>query len=670
MSGADLVAFKAAKARWDSQIGKTLCKRRTVGRPYATELAELPQTYRWAMKVDIGPLVTGLRHAASLPLVAIGSGGSLTVAEFAASLHRDVTGHPAIAQTPLDAVASRINFREAAVLMTSAGGSNPDVLGSFEITAGREPGSFLVVCLRRGTPLARRAARFPYVDFIELSPPTERDGFLTTNSLVALVTLLTRAYRAAFVAGDQLPRSWSQLVPRHKMTDLDRRLSTAWERKTLVALHGPSTRVAAVDLESRFTEAALHDVWIADYRNFAHGRHHWLAKRPYSTAVLAFVTPDDQDLALSTLALIPGSVPVVREEIPFSGPLAGIAALGRVIHVAAGGGRARTIDPGRPGVPAFGRRIYHLNAFRNRSPPPPEQTAIERKTGKAVETLSSLGVFNFWRDAYRTFTRAINDVTFKGVVIDYDGTLCGEADRFGDLHPRVVTELLRLLRGGIAVGVATGRGKSVRQALRKALPKNYWDRVVVGYYNGGDVGLLSDKRPDGSPRAGEALAEIADALGSNQLLTHLAKLELRLPQITIEPNRQSQAEDVWALVENVVQALRVPGTSLLRSSHSIDVLAAGVDKRAVVRRLNDLDGDSDWQVLCIGDRGRYPGNDHLLLSLPHSLSVDQTSPDPDTCWNLAPLGVRNVGACVHYLRTLRISRGGAHVGAIVRGGRR
>ena len=140
----------------------------------------------------------------------------------------------------------------------------------------------------------------------------------------------------------------------------------------------------------------------------------------------------------------------------------------------------------------------------------------------------------------------------------------------------MVTELLRLLRGGIAVGVATGRGKSVRQALRKALPKNYCDRVVVGYYNGGDVGLLSDKRPDGSPRAGEALAEIADALGSNQLLTHLAKLELRLPQITIEPNRQSQAEDVWALVENVVQALRVPGTSLLRSSHSIDVLAAGV----------------------------------------------------------------------------------------------
>jgi hydroxymethylpyrimidine pyrophosphatase-like HAD family hydrolase len=273
---------------------------------------------------------------------------------------------------------------------------------------------------------------------------------------------------------------------------------------------------------------------------------------------------------------------------------------------------------------------------------------------------------NFWRDAYRLFTSAISDVMFKGVVVDYDGTLCGEADRFGDLNSHVAKELLRLLRAGIPLGIATGRGKSVRKALREALPKNYWDRVVVGYYNGGDVGLLSAERPDGTARAGEALAEIADALRSNRLLMRLAKLEFRIPQITVEPNRQDQADDVWALVESVVQALRVPGTSLLRSSHSIDVLAGGVDKRAVVRRLIDLDGALDTPVLCIGDRGRYPGNDYLLLSQPHSLSVDETSLDPDTCWNIAPLGIRSVTACVYYLHALRITGKGAHVGAIVR----
>lgn len=636
-----------------------------MGRPYAEELTELPRTYRWALSVDISPLVTGLRRAASLPLVAIGSGGSLTVAEFAAGLHRDVSGCPAMAQTPLDAVASRMNLRDAAVLMTSAGGSNPDVLGSFDIIAAREPASFTVVCLKTATPLARRVARFPFADFVEISPPTERDGFLATNSLVALIVVLTRAYEAVFAYPLELPRTWAELLPRNVTTALDRRLSTVWERKTLVVLHGPSTRVAAVDLESRFTEAALQNVWIADYRNFAHGRHHWLAKQQDSTAVLAFVTPDDEELASRTLALIPDSVPLVCEEIPFSGVTATIAALGRVIHVAAGAGRAKAIDPGRPGVPGFGRRIYHLNAFRRRALPQPGQIAIERKTGKSVETLSSLGVLKFWHDAYCSFTDAIKDVVFKSVAIDYDGTLCGETDRFGDLQPQVAKELLRVLRGGVAVGIATGRGKSVRTALREALPEKYWDRVVVGYYNGGDVGLLSDEKPDGTPRVGEQLAEIAGALRSNRLLCHLAKLELRIPQITIEPKRQTDADDVWGIIESVIQGLHVPGTSLLRSSHSMDVLAPGVDKRAVVQRLRELHGPSDGPTLCIGDKGRYPGNDYLLLSLPHSLSVDETSLDPETCWNVAPLGVRRVAACVYYLRALSITRRGAHVGAIV-----
>ncbi len=547
--------------------------------------------------------------------------------------------------------------------MTSAGGSNPDVLGSFTNTAAREPGSLLVVCLSRGTPLARRAASFPYVDFVELSPPTERDGFLATNSLVALVVVLARAYTDAFTGATRLPRTWSKLVPRRVAIDLDRRLATVWQRKTLVALYGPSTRVAAVDLESRFTEAALQNVWIADYRNFAHGRHHWLAKRPDSTAVLALVTPEDHELASRTLALIPNSVPIVREDIAFSGVPAGLAALGRVIHVTASAGRARSIDPGRPGVPAFGRRIYHLNAFKHPSPGR-EQTAIERKSGKPVTALSSVGVLDFWRNAYRSFTSALREVTFRGVAMDYDGTLCGETDRFGDLPPCVVEELLRLLRGGIVVGIATGRGKSVRTSLRRALPKKYWDRVVIGYYNGGDIGLLSDERPDGTPQAGQALAEVVAALSANRLLTRLASMDIRIPQITLESKRKDQADDVWGLVENTVRTLRVPGVSLLRSSHSIDVLAPDVDKRMVVARVADLAGAPDAPVLCIGDKGRYPGNDYLLLSLAHSLSVDETSLDPDSCWNLAALGVRGVPACVYYLRSLTISRIGARITGI------
>lgn len=636
-----------------------------MGKPYDVELEHLADTYTWALRTNIECLTASIRKATLRPLVAVGSGGSLSVAEFATSLHRNLASQLALAQTPLDAVAGQVNLRRDAVLMTSAGGTNPDVLGSFDVLARREPANFTVVCLSAGSPLARRAARFPFVNFVELQPPVPRDGFLATNSMLALVVVLTRAYADACGTTVALPREWDRLVPTKRTAKDEEWLDDAWTKRTLVVLHGPSTRAAAVDLESRFTEAALQDVWIADFRNFAHGRHHWLAKHARNTAVLAFITPEDRVLAHRTLELIPRDVRTIREEIPTSGVPAAISALGRVIHLAGRAGKARGIDPGRPGVPAFGRRIYHLNAFGKIPSPTPEELAIERKTGVALQALSTLGLLEQWRTAYRTFVTTLKSTRFRGVVLDYDGTLCGEVDRFGALRSDVASELERLARAGIIIGIATGRGKSVRTALRAAISREYWPRIVVGYYNGGDIRPLSGDNPDGSSTTVGGLVHIAAALSANRLLMDLVKLELRPPQITIEAKRRDQADSVWALVEHTVQSLRSRGTSVLRSSHSIDIVAEGVDKRAVVTRVAELAGASEEDILCIGDRGHYPGNDYLLLNARCALSVDETSPDPATCWNLAPLGWREVPACIAYLRSLQVTRGRVRFGAMI-----
>src|SRR4051812_17202397 len=103
-----------------------------MGRPYGVELSELPSTYNWAISADVQQLVAAVRKASSLPLLAIGSGGSLTVADFAAHLHTEATGAPAFAETPLQAASSNLNLRQCTVLMVTAGGRNSDVLGSFE----------------------------------------------------------------------------------------------------------------------------------------------------------------------------------------------------------------------------------------------------------------------------------------------------------------------------------------------------------------------------------------------------------------------------------------------------------------------------------------------------------------------------------------------------------
>ena len=590
----------------------------------------------------------------------------MSVAEFAAGLHRDMCGCPAIAQTPLEAVASRTNLRNGAVLLASAGGSNPDVLASLERLARREPRSFVVLCLTPGAPLARKASHIPFVDLIELSPPTRHDGFLATNSLLALVTLLERAYGTTFGEGSALPTEWTQLFGPDVQLDLERRLPTAWEKQTLLVLYGPSTRVAAMDLESRFSEAGLQNVSVADYRNFAHGRHNWLSKRAESTAVLAFFTPADREIASKTLDLVPTRIPTIRVSIPFTDATAGVAGLARVMHIALSAGRARDIDPGRPGVPPFGRRIYNLRAFTRRPVSDRQAIAIERKVQKPTEMLS-LQVLYFWQRAYRIFTTGLQAATFRGVVVDYDGTLSD--DRFGSLSREVAGELIRLLNANIPLAVATGRGKSARKVLREVIPTGHWDRVIVGYYNGGDIGLLSEERPDPTARAGEALSEIAAAFRRDPLLARLAVLECRIPQITIQPKRPERVDDVWTIVDETVQALRKPGILALRSSHSIDVLGPHADKRAVVRRLQQLADAVGEPVLCIGDKGRFPGNDFFLLSEPHALSVDETSSNPVTCWNIAPPGVRGVAACIRYLRGLRTTRQGARLKSSVWGQR-
>ncbi len=76
-----------------------------MGRSYPSELRRIPETIDWALRQDIAALRrTLLRELGGHNLVAIGSGGSLVAALFAALLHEAVTGRLAGAATPLEAI--------------------------------------------------------------------------------------------------------------------------------------------------------------------------------------------------------------------------------------------------------------------------------------------------------------------------------------------------------------------------------------------------------------------------------------------------------------------------------------------------------------------------------------------------------------------------------------
>ena len=328
-------------------------------------------------------------------------------------------------------------------------------------------------------------------------------------------------------------------------------------------------------------------------------------------------------------------------------------------------GTARGIDPGDPGVPSFGRKIFHLRAFAPshnalETLPAVEVAAIERKAGASMVTLLSRGSLDGWRTAYRNFRDRLAAARFRAIVLDYDGTLCSEAHRYEPLSASVSQQLNRLLRTGAVLGVATGRGKSVKQTLRQAIRPQFWERVMVGYYNGGDTALLTDdSRPDGTDAVSPTLAPLADELRALLGQSNLAKLTFRLPQVTIEPAPDANWEDVWNSVEHSVHSAGGTGVAAVQSSHSIDVLAPGVTKRVVVARVCELlASGANTQILCIGDRGRWPGNDYALLSTPYGLSVDEVSSDPYTGWNRAAPGQRGVIAALDYMRRLMETQDG------------
>jgi hypothetical protein len=95
----------------------------TVARPYAHEMGKLAQTLAWAGSAPIDDLARAVGAAALGPLVAVGSGGSLSAAHFLAQTHQRLAGQLARTATPAE-LTNEPAPRAAAVWLLSAGGGN------------------------------------------------------------------------------------------------------------------------------------------------------------------------------------------------------------------------------------------------------------------------------------------------------------------------------------------------------------------------------------------------------------------------------------------------------------------------------------------------------------------------------------------------------------------
>lgn len=630
-----------------------------MGKPFANELKDLSSIYNWSLNIDISNIINFVKNSQHKTLISIASGGSLSAAYLSSLLHQ-YSGQLAKPLTPLELIYSKSVIKNSNLLFISASGKNKDILNAFKSTVEYDPESVLGICMREDSKLGSLSKKFPISKVVEYKIPTGKDGFLATNSLLAYFVILSRAYNDYY----QITFPDKMEVFDSFKIELDEFIRNLVNINTFTVLYGGWGQPVAIDLESKFTEAALGNVNFADYRNFGHGRHHWMDKNGKSTAIVALVSNEEEDIANKTLSLLPKEINKLIIKTDYSGPLISIDLLWKSFYLVNEIGKIRKIDPGKPGVPDYGSKLYNLNfsSFYEF----PKVNTINRKKDLAIikkakvstiDLLSDSELSN-WSSEYDTFVKKIRTTEYGAIVFDYDGTLCSKSDneRFYEPSLGIQEAIINLLQTEVIIGVVTGRGKSAREALQSFIPQHYWKNVIVGFYNGADISDLSNMNAPVTQRdADPILQEIFKEVSENNYLSQFICCTLRPNQLTIQSKNEKKI-DIYYLIDNLC-INKMSGIKIVESSHSIDILSKHITKLNIVQYIKDLlkEKNISTNILCVGDKGQWPGNDFELLSTEYALSVDEVSHNPKTCWNLASVGKRNISATEEYLELIHVN---------------
>jgi hypothetical protein len=283
--------------------------------------------------------------------------------------------------------------------------------------------------------------------------------------------------------------------------------------------------------------------------------------------------------------------------------------------------------------------------------------AIRRKT-------RALGLSIQTEEVPQAFLRMLDDQIqklnrqqFRALIIDYDGTLSCAPEK--DRMPDAIQRLEPLLRNGVTIGFATGRDGRLASQLRKVLHPEVHRDVWLASANGTKIGRL-DQIDDDDEVCAE-LQPLKAALESDPILRHVATVKASGRQLTICSKRLFSSESLWRIAATYARRCGVSGIQVVTSNHSIDILAPGATKLNLLDSFQSLDIRRE-QVLCIGDQGRWPGNDFALLEHEYALSADEPSTSWFCGWNVAPPGCRGPAVTLFYLQHMVLAgRGYFHL---------
>lgn len=633
--------------------------------PFLEELAKSDATLAAARGAEIDGLKVAVQEASQQSLIAIGSGGSFTVSTFLSTFHEALTGRVSRAATPLELICNPTIASTSPIFIVSAEGKNPDILEALRRARLSGSRTIHVITNRDESPLIHEIERLSDVS-AHVFALTDKDGYLATNSLLMDASLVARVYgeldgeadiiprdTTGFAVGDQSLSDW--------LAELPDFAAEAARRKGLLVLFSPQLRPIAIDLESKLSESALAFCQLADFRSFAHGRHLWLTQREKECSLLVLTEPRVRGLWEDMRDMVPLGLPILEMGLASASPKDLIAGLAAQMHLVGAIADAQSRDIARPHVGPLGRQLHYadLSSLIPAHRPDPNLRG-------EVSKYEALG--SFWparrargnvRRSLVAYEKTLSERRFRAIVFDYDGTICSSTRRNLPPSQEILAHLARILRAGIKVGVASGRGSTVRRHLLDHLPPELHADVHLGLYNGGWVAPLAD--------------EIALSGETPELLLHCKRLmeglrDIGVPvevakvsapyQVSVRFAQGVSTESIWYVVEDALRQAGLPGVSVVRSKHSIDILGKGVSKSNLVSEIVRVFKIDPYQILTVGDLGAWPGNDYSLLEHRYSLSVDLPSRRLDRGWKLAPHHARDVDATLWYLDRMILDQPG------------
>ena len=335
------------------------------------KIQQFPEIIEWAKSLNVEHLSEFLLNDKDINRIFLASGGSYSAAAYAELLSTK-NGIMAHAMTPFFYGTSGYELLPAKMMLVSASGANLDVYRAFEkgvLGKAQTVGAMTLTSIGR---LQEMFGKKRMDTLFAFDIPTGRDGFLSTNTVLSFYILLYRSFgytdidklTADITAAER--KEIEEFVGHLKHISTEEMTKhEAWLHKlegvdSFFILYTGKSYPAALDIESKFSEGAVGNTQLADYRNFAHGRYNWFTQRPGQTGLICLQTPEDVDLSEETLSKLPIHVPILRLKTKHSTPLGVIDLLIKEHYLCSALGARWGLDLSRPTVPEYGKALYRM----------------------------------------------------------------------------------------------------------------------------------------------------------------------------------------------------------------------------------------------------------------------------------------------------------------------